>query len=246
MSRATADPPQASEPPAERDRWLGSDRVVQVRPHIWRWLAPRLDVEPVLEMGPGLRPTVPAARGTFVEVSPHAREVLTRRGGRAIPPDDVPSLPSDAFSAVLAFEVLEHIPEDEEVVRQTARVLKPGGHLVISVPIRQARWTVLDEACGHVRRYEPEDLVDLLERNGLTVQGVRAATGPPRRLAPFRARMMRRHPRGTTSLVQGVFFPAQALLQRTFSPPRWRPRGSRIGDRAEGILLWARKAADRA
>lgn len=243
MSRVTADPPQAAEPPAEPDRWVGSNRVVQVRPHIWRWLAPQLDGESVLEMGPGLRPTVPAPRGTFVEVSPHAREVLAQHGGRAIHPDDMASLRREGFSAILAFEVLEHIPDDEAVVQHMARVIRPGGHVVVSVPIRQARWTVLDEACGHVRRYEPEDLVRLFERNGFRVEGVRATSGPPRRLAAFRARMMRRHPRRTTSLVQGVFFPAHALLQRTFVAPRWQPPGTRISDRAEGTLLWARKPA---
>jgi SAM-dependent methyltransferase len=176
-----------------------------------------------------------------VEVSPHARDILSRRGGRALPPDDLASLPEGGFAAVLAFEVLEHIEDDERVVAEVARLLRPGGHLVLSVPIRQSRWTTLDDVCGHVRRYEPQDLAALLSRHGLQVVGVRSTFGPPRGLAGLRARMMRDHPEGSTSVVQGFLFPMHARMQRLFAAPRWRPPDATITPRAEGILVWARK-----
>ncbi len=42
--------------------------------------------------------------------------------------------PDDRFATVVSNSVLEHIPELEPVLRESARVLQPGGHLVATVP----------------------------------------------------------------------------------------------------------------
>jgi SAM-dependent methyltransferase len=228
-------------PEAGPDRWAGADRVVQMRPHLWRWLEARLDGRQVLEMGPGLRPTAPADRGTFVETSAVARAALARRGGKAIPPEGTPSLPAETFGAVLAFEVLEHIPDDDEVVRQIARVLRPGGSVVVSTPIRRELWSPLDEACGHVRRYEPDELLSLLREAGLRVEGIIPTRGPLRHTEALQARALRRNPRAVNRMVQGFFFPAYALGQRLFGRLRWRSPDAPVPRRADGMLVWARK-----
>src|SRR5688500_2692681 len=48
----------------------------------------------------------------------------------ALPYDD------DWFDTVVAAEVLEHIPDDEQAIAEIARVVKPGGHVAVTVP----RW----------------------------------------------------------------------------------------------------------
>ena len=48
-------------------------------------------------------------------------------------------------------------------------LVKPGGKVVITVPHRAAYWTAHDDAMYHVRRYEREALMALLERNGMRV-----------------------------------------------------------------------------
>ena len=73
-------PPRADTDHA--DHWSGSRRVVQVRPHVWNWLAPRVGGGSVLEIGPGLRPTAPVATSTFIDASAHALNRLAARGGR--------------------------------------------------------------------------------------------------------------------------------------------------------------------
>src|SRR5919109_1164543 len=65
------------------DHWSGSNRVVQVRPHVWSWLAPRVGAGAVLEIGPGLRPTAPVGTSTFVDASGHAIRRLRAAGGTA-------------------------------------------------------------------------------------------------------------------------------------------------------------------
>ncbi len=78
------------------------------------------------------------------------------------------------MDAVVAFDVLEHIEDDEAAVREIHRVLRPGGLALIAVPADPRLWSAHDEAVGHVRRYTRPELVDLFARNGFTVERVRS------------------------------------------------------------------------
>lgn len=62
---------------------------------------------------------------------------LTSYAGTLSAAADLTRLPfaSDSFDLVLASHVLEHIPDDRAAVRETLRVLKPGGIAVLPVPI---------------------------------------------------------------------------------------------------------------
>jgi ubiquinone/menaquinone biosynthesis C-methylase UbiE len=57
-----------------------------------------------------------------------------------------------------AFDVLEHIEEDETVLQQLCKALKPGGILFVTVPQHPWLWSVADEYACHVRRYHANDL----------------------------------------------------------------------------------------
>jgi SAM-dependent methyltransferase len=80
---------------------------------------------------------------------------------------DVSTLADATFDVVCAFEVLEHIEDDRAALRSWLEHVRPGGHLVISVPAYAARFGTSDEAVGHYRRYEPDALLALLEAVGL-------------------------------------------------------------------------------
>ena len=58
--------------------------------------------------------------------SPH----IINAAGEFIP------LPSSAFDLILSHEVLEHVQDDRQAVREMIRTLKPGGRIVIFVPNR--------------------------------------------------------------------------------------------------------------
>lgn len=64
----------------------------------------------------------------------------------------------DEFDAVGAFDVLEHIEEDEAVLVQLHKALKPGGVLLLSVPQHPWLWSASDEYACHVRRYTRPDI----------------------------------------------------------------------------------------
>ena len=74
-----------------------------------------------------------------------------------------------AFEMVVAFDVLEHVPDTRPLLSQLFHVLQPGGTLWLSVPSRGYRafpgfltaW--LHRRWGHLRPgYEPEEMVALL------------------------------------------------------------------------------------
>lgn len=67
---------------------------------------------------------------------------------------DARALPyTEEFDCIGAFDVLEHIAEDERVLSEIHRALRPGGHVVLSVPQHPALWSLADEIACHQRRY---------------------------------------------------------------------------------------------
>lgn len=73
------------------------------------------------------------------------------------------------FDAVGAFDVLEHIAEDELVLREVFAALRPGGLFFATVPQHQWLWSKTDEVACHVRRYEPGELERKATLAGFTV-----------------------------------------------------------------------------
>jgi SAM-dependent methyltransferase len=71
--------------------------------------------------------------------------------------------------SVVCFNVLEHIPDDEEALRSLRALLRPGGHLLLLVPAHPQLYGGADRAYGHVRRYRARPLAALLERIGFDV-----------------------------------------------------------------------------
>ncbi|MFJ5925632.1 class I SAM-dependent methyltransferase [Kitasatospora sp. NPDC092948] len=74
-----------------------------------------------------------------------------------------------SFDLVTAFEILEHIEEDDVASAQIFRVLRPGGNALITVPQDMRLWSAHDEKCDHVRRYDRDGLTKVLEGAGLVI-----------------------------------------------------------------------------
>ncbi|MCW5764479.1 MAG: class I SAM-dependent methyltransferase [Phycisphaeraceae bacterium] len=74
--------------------------------------------------------------------------------------------PDNSMDAALCLEVLEHIEDDARGVRDIARVLKPGGILIVAVPYT-FYWADYKRLMGHFRHYTRQSLSTMLEQNGL-------------------------------------------------------------------------------
>lgn len=74
-----------------------------------------------------------------------------------------------SLPAVGAFDVLEHIQEDEEFLASVYQRLMPGGYLYLTVPAFQALWSADDDYAGHYRRYTLGGLRARLQRAGYKV-----------------------------------------------------------------------------
>ena len=65
---------------------------------------------------------------------------------------------SQEFDLLCAFDVLEHIEEDEAVLLQFARAITPGGGILLSVPQHPQLWSKADDFACHKRRYRIGEL----------------------------------------------------------------------------------------
>ena len=69
----------------------------------------------------------------------------------------------ETFDVVSAFDVVEHCEDDATAVAELARVLVPGGRMLLSVPAYQWAWSDHDVQAGHHRRYTRPRLTRLVE-----------------------------------------------------------------------------------
>lgn len=79
---------------------------------------------------------------------------------------------SRKYDVIGAFDVIEHIEEDDLVLANLARGLKGGGKLLLTVPQHGWLWSVVDERACHVRRYTRRELMAKVEGAGLQVEYV--------------------------------------------------------------------------
>jgi SAM-dependent methyltransferase len=114
-----------------------------------------------------------------VDLSDRALNYCTRRGLSHLVRGRVEALPlaSRAFDVLVATDIIEHIDDDLAGLREFLRVLKPGGHAVITVPAYQFLWSEHDEALMHKRRYLARQVSEQAAAAGFTVERLTYALG---------------------------------------------------------------------
>jgi SAM-dependent methyltransferase len=86
---------------------------------------------------------------------------------------DARELPFDAeYDVVGAFDVIEHVVEDGEVLDGMRRALRPGGGILVSVPQHRWLWSEVDRYSGHERRYTRGELAGKLAAAGFRLRRV--------------------------------------------------------------------------
>ena len=148
-----------------------------------RWLVdltvPHLGDDP-LEIGSGLGhyaadwAAAGVSRFTASEADPARLAALRERFAGsdvvrvrelAVPVEEV-----GTHSAVVACNVLEHVPDDVGALRAFAGLVRPGGRVVLVVPAFPSAMSAFDRAIGHQRRYRRASLRRALVEAGLEVE----------------------------------------------------------------------------
>jgi SAM-dependent methyltransferase len=123
-----------------------------------------------LEVAPGLRPRLPIEGTQFVDISAPALAKLRARGAQVVL-GEVTALPfvDATFDLVCAFDIIEHVDDDDGALAELSRVARASGTVLISTPLHASHWTSFDEFVGHKRRYEPSGLLAKLAQHQLVV-----------------------------------------------------------------------------
>lgn len=73
------------------------------------------------------------------------------------------------FDCIGLFDVLEHIENDSFIIAEIHRALATNGTLIISVPQHKWLWSNIDVKSWHFRRYQRNELKNILQNNGFSV-----------------------------------------------------------------------------
>jgi len=124
-----------------------------------------------------------------LEYSEDGTRIALERGVPVVRADALTlPFPDACLDLVVAYDVLEHIQDDDRAVQEMCRVLRPGATALIAVPADPRLWSAHDEAVDHVRRYTRASLVPLLERNDMDVVSVESWNVLLRPVAAWRRR----------------------------------------------------------
>jgi SAM-dependent methyltransferase len=131
----------------------------------------------VLEIGCGTGHNL-AMLGEFgsvdaLELDDEARAVAEQRLGKSVMSAPLPELagvPERHYDLIGAFDVIEHIDDDQAALASIAGRLKPGGKLVVTVPAHQWMWSAHDVVNHHKRRYSKRALRALVQGSSLKLE----------------------------------------------------------------------------
>jgi SAM-dependent methyltransferase len=84
---------------------------------------------------------------------------------------DLNQLPvrSKSVGLIIAMDILEHLEDDANGIRELYRVLKNEGTLILTVPAFSFLWGIQDDVTGHRRRYSKKEISNKLRRGGFDI-----------------------------------------------------------------------------
>jgi len=105
-----------------------------------------------------------------IDLSQTAVDYCKKRGINSVVRGSVEKLPFSAnkIDIVTALDVIEHVDEQKSL-SEVARVLKPGGVLICTVPAFTWLWSEWDVALHHKKRYTSSETISVIEKNGMKV-----------------------------------------------------------------------------
>ena len=139
--------------------------------------------------------------------------------------------PSEPYHLILLLDVLEHLSEPLEVLRQAAAHLHSGGKVLITVPAFNWLWTKHDDVNHHVRRYTAAEMQRTVGASGLSTDSSRylfPSLVLPKALVRVREKLL-----GDSSTVpqipsHAVNSAVQKALRAEYALTSWVPFGTSL------------------
>jgi len=131
-----------------------------------------------LEIGCGTGFVLEGIRKSFPDIKLHATEYLEEGlvyAKKRVPDAEFRVLDAtkmedtNLFNTIGAFDVIEHIKDDELALVNIANALKQEGNLFLTVPQHKWLWSAIDESSFHKRRYTKESLILKVENAGFEI-----------------------------------------------------------------------------
>jgi SAM-dependent methyltransferase len=199
-----------------------------------RWVAeltlPYLGDDPI-EVGSGLGGNAAlwldsgVGRVTVSELDPVALDRLEQRFADdpriAVAEIDLEVAPELSHSAFAALNVLEHIADDSAALRGAARLVRPGGAVVVFVPAFPFAAGRFDRMIGHYRRYTKETIAEAYAAAGIQVDVVRYVNAPGLLAWFVSVKLLRQVPREglPLRLWDSYLIPLVRRMERRWAPP---------------------------
>lgn len=198
------------------------------------WIAgltlPHLGDDPVeigsgIGVGAGLWLEFGLPKITVSDPDPECLRLLRERFGDdsrvRIAEIDLETPPEGDHSAVVALNVLEHIADDRGALRGAARLVRPGGRIVVFVPAFPFAAGEFDRQIGHKRRYTIDTILGAFADAGIEQTSARYVNAPGL-LAWFAGVRLLRLVPGDGPLLQAwdrLVIPATRRVEAHWSPP---------------------------
>lgn len=145
------------------------------------------DHGPVLDVGSGSSRIIGSLPAGSVALDILLRKLrYARKFSKWLVQGSVHSLPfaDETFPCVLCSQVIEHLAKDSTILDELARVLAPGGRLVLGTPdYDRTEWVIIERLYGllapggyedeHITHYTRRELIDLFEKRGFTLEATR-------------------------------------------------------------------------
>ena len=106
-----------------------------------------------------------------LDLAPEAINYAKIRGVKNLVQGSITEPPFEpgSFDLVVSLDVIEHVDNDMQILAGLRDIVRPGGHLVVTVPAFQSLWSEHDEINHHKRRYRVPQLRHLVQEAGFEV-----------------------------------------------------------------------------
>lgn len=121
-----------------------------------------LTAKHLMQLGMEVLVIEPSVDGANSCIENKVSEIICGSWSNLVPyPNSIPN--------ISAFDVVEHIEDDNLMFQQFYEALQPNGYLFLSVPAYQFLWSEIDVKIGHFRRYTTTNLVAKLKKAGFRI-----------------------------------------------------------------------------